>query len=139
MTLHLKIPAACQQDISVCIYRVVASHMSCWWLFLSHLCIRKSRDAPNRLDASRLPVKTTLIHIHGINTGLIRTHCAVFLNGDLPVVVGQLHVVPGHQDFAVLQPDEVRLGDALGHTGEHCTAPCWFGHRLRPLQELRRS
>lgn len=54
----------------------------------------------------------------------------------LPVVVGQFDVVSGCQDFAVLQPDKVRFGDALGHTAEHSTAPCCFGHRLRPLQEL---
>lgn len=56
-----------------------------------------------------------------------------------PVVVGQLDVVSRYQDLAIFQPDEVRLRDALGHTGEHSTASCWFGHRLWPLQELRRS
>lgn len=42
----------------------------------------------------------------------------------VPVVVGELDVVSRRQDLAVLQPDEVRLRDTLGHAGEHSTAPC---------------
>lgn len=57
----------------------------------------------------------------------------------VPVIVGELDVVTRRQDFAILQPDEVRLGDALGHTGEYSTAPRWFRDRLRPLHELRGS
>lgn len=56
-----------------------------------------------------------------------------------PVVVGQLDVVSWHEHLAVLQPDEVRLRNPLGHTGKHSTAPCWFGYRLWPLQKLWRS
>lgn len=56
-----------------------------------------------------------------------------------PVVVGQLDVVSWHEHLAVLQPDEVGLRNPLGHTGEHRTAPCWFGHGLGPLQKLWRS
>lgn len=58
---------------------------------------------------------------------------------NLPVVVRQLDIVSRHKDLAILQPDEVRLGNTLSHTSEHGTAPCWFGHRLRPLKKLRRS
>lgn len=58
---------------------------------------------------------------------------------NLPVVVGELDIVSRHKDLAILQPDEVRLGNTLGHTSEHGTAPCWFGHRLRPLKKLGRS
>lgn len=57
----------------------------------------------------------------------------------IPVVIGKLDVVSRHQDLAILQPNEMRLRDTLRHTGEHSTAPCWFGYRLWPLQELRRS
>lgn len=58
---------------------------------------------------------------------------------DPPVVVGQLDIVSGHQNFAVLQPDEVRLRNTLGHAREHRTAPCWLGNGLWPLEKLRRS
>lgn len=57
----------------------------------------------------------------------------------VPVIVGEFDVVTRRQDFAVLQPDEVRFRNSLGHTRKHCTAPCWSGDRLRPLQKLRRS
>ena len=56
-----------------------------------------------------------------------------------PVVVGQFDVVSRRQDLAVLQPDEVRIRDTLGHAGEHGAAPCGSGDGLRPLHELRRS
>lgn len=61
------------------------------------------------------------------------------LKKDPPVVVGQLDVVSWHEHLAVLQPDEVRLRNPLGHASENRTAPCWFGHGLRPLQKLWRS
>ena len=55
------------------------------------------------------------------------------------VVVGELDVVPRRQDLSVLQPDDMRLGDALRAAGQHRTAARWPRHRLRPLQELRWS
>ena len=55
------------------------------------------------------------------------------------VVVGELDVVPTprRKDLSVLQPDDMRLGDALRAAGQHRTATWWPRHRLRPLQELR--
>lgn len=57
----------------------------------------------------------------------------------LRVSVGELHVAAGCQQFAVLQPDEVRFRDASRRAAEDSTAPCWSGDGLRPLNKLRRS
>ena len=42
--------------------------------------------------------------------------------GSVPVVVGEFNIVSRSQDLAVLQPNKVRLGDTLGHAGEHSAA-----------------
>lgn len=74
--------------------------------------------------------------IHPVSTEIqLNEYMTVFhyCHTHTPVVIGQLDVVARHQDLAILQPDKVWLRNTLGHTGEHSTAPCWFGHRLRPL------
>lgn len=55
------------------------------------------------------------------------------------VGVGEFDISTRCQQFAVLQPDEVRFRDACGCAAEHSTAPCWSGDRLRPLHKLWRS
>lgn len=57
----------------------------------------------------------------------------------LRVSVGEFDVAAGCQQFAVLQPDEVRLRDAGRRAAEDSAAPCWSGDRLRPLDKLRRG
>lgn len=57
----------------------------------------------------------------------------------LRVPVGEFDVATGRQQFAILQPDEVRLGDTGRCAAEDGTAPCWPGDRLRPLDELWRG
>lgn len=57
----------------------------------------------------------------------------------LRVSVGQFDVAAGCQQFAVLQPDEVRLRDAGRRAAEDGAAPCWSGDGLRPLDKLRRG
>lgn len=42
----------------------------------------------------------------------------------LRVSVGEFDVAAGSQQFAIFQPDEVRLWDAGGHAAEDCAAPC---------------
>lgn len=57
----------------------------------------------------------------------------------LRVAVGEFDVAARRQQFAILQPYEVRLRDAGGHAAEDSVAPCWSGDGLRPLHELWRS
>lgn len=57
----------------------------------------------------------------------------------LRVPVGEFDVAAGRQQFAVLQPDEVRLRDAGCRAAEDRAAPCWSGDRLRPLDKLWRG
>lgn len=57
----------------------------------------------------------------------------------LRVPVGEFDVAAGRQQFAVLQPDEVRLRDAGRRAAEDRAAPCWSGDRLRPLDKLWRG
>lgn len=39
-----------------------------------------------------------------------------------PVVMAQLNVIPKTQHLPILQPDQLELGDDLGHTGDHGAA-----------------
>lgn len=55
------------------------------------------------------------------------------------VPVGELDVSTRNEQFAVLQPDEMRLRNAGGCAAEDRAAPCWSGDRLRPLNKLWRS
>lgn len=57
----------------------------------------------------------------------------------LRVSVGEFDVAAGRQQFAVLQPDEVRFRDTGRCAAEDSAASCRSGDRLRPLQKLWRS
>lgn len=69
------------------------------------------------------------------NTGLYWQCKCHFLR----VSIGQFDVAAGCQQFAVLQPDEVRFWSTGRRAAEDSAAPCWSGDRLRPLHKLWRS